>query len=185
METENAEIASIRLGGNKFVVLSKYEKTPYIHTREYETKSNGSLFPTKRGVALNESRLSEFLDRVDDISSIVRGEKIASPQLRVPTIDERHLGGGVMVTIKKEFKCVDFRRYFKPENSQTPVPTKSGIHVKFSEWNRLISIIKKYRKMEPEFKEPKACRYNEDHQNQIGALRCRECNPFNNDYLDY
>ena len=185
-DDDNGEIYSIRLGGSKFVVVSRYEGVAYIHIREYLKKLSGSIYPTKKGVALNESRLSAFLSFKDEVSQKIAKWSEDEDEEEEEEEWQKDLGGGNKITIKPQYKCIDFRRYFIPNDEDKEKPTRSGISVKFTEWERLLKIIKKVQNMVDEFKEPKHCTEGLDHQNQLGALRCRECTPYpTKELLDY
>ena len=88
-----------------------------------------------------------------------------------------HIGGGVYATIDKNFKKVDFRRFWKPTDEEQPIPTKSGISLTFEEFRLFVSLIPEIETVDA-FKNAKLCILSDDHQNQEGALRCFECNPF-------
>lgn len=162
--------------------MSKYEGVTYIHIREYEKKASGGRYPTKRGVALNESRLAAFLLCVDDITRLVeedgQGEQGSDHKNEHY---QKDLGGAIQVTVKKQFKCIDFRRFFKPE--QEIIPTKCGVIVKFSEWSRLVKIIKMYRNQVGAFENPSVCGDKMNHCRPIDAWQCKECNAY--EYLNY
>ena len=90
----------------------------------------------------------------------------------------RHVGGRYYVSISKDFKCVNIRRYFLPQNATKERPTRSGIAIRLNEWDTLLVKIRELHERLPELKDAKPCYASQEHANQLNYLNCTECNPF-------
>lgn len=89
-----------------------------------------------------------------------------------------HIGGGYYVSVTTGFLCVDFRKFFKPYNSAEVKPTRKGVALRLNEWIELRHLIDTIHATYPTLGTAVPCYLNDDHQNQLGALQCRECYPF-------
>ena len=156
-------------GDDTFVTVSDYKDNVYIHIRKYDTNEDGKLFPTKKGAALIPCRWNELLMSIDDI-------KKAVPAFRSESYS-KHLGGNWYVSVSKDIACVDIRRFWQPEEGQDVVPTRKGIGLRFTEFEELVKLLDEINSYVPELADVIPCLSREDHQNQLGALKCSECNP--------
>ena len=86
-----------------------------------------------------------------------------------------HLGGGVYVTADPKFPPVDIWHFWKPSDSDKPVPTRKGVALNKQKWKRLWDTIQIMRKFVPELNTC-VCYYS--HQNELESLSCKECYPF-------
>ena len=149
-----------------------------IHIREYD-EGNGQMYPTKKGVSFTKVRWSMFIRRIEDMERIVDLLKANQP------VDYyQHIGGRYYVTITKEYRCLNIRRYFMPPNAAKEIPTRSGIALKLTEWDSLLLKIRELQEHLPELKLAKPCYSSLDHSNQQGYLACIECNPFGLDQVE-
>ena len=165
------------LGDDKFMVVSEYDGEIYFHIRKYNVEGQ-TKYPTKTGAALTPIRWNQFLSSIDElensINSLNRGEKVQFDQ---------HLGGNWIVSVNSDFPCVNVRKYWQPPEQENTVPTKKGITLKFSEFRKLVSSLDVINSHAPELADVVPCIQREDHQNQLGALMCLECNP--NEYQNW
>jgi len=88
------------------------------------------------------------------------------------------IGGGYYVSITSGFYCVDIRKFFVPFGQTEIKPTRRGLAVRLREWSNWKKIIDTINSTYPSLGTALPCYLGDDHQNQIGALECRECNPF-------
>ena len=89
-----------------------------------------------------------------------------------------HLGAGFYVSVKSGFKCVDIRRFRRAKNEQL-LPTIDGLSLRLCEWNTLFSdVSKKMDANYPAMNDVVLCADQLDHCNQLGYLKCPECNPY-------
>lgn len=161
------------IGNDRFLTAGLYKDILNVHIRQYEMDDNSKLFPTRKGVAFNKSRWATFMRHLDDIDRSV--DLLKANQ---PVSYYQHIGGRYYVTISKDIKCVNIRRYFLPHNSKKERPTRSGIALRLSEWESLVPKIRELQDQLPELKNAKSCYTSDDHMNQMGYLSCIECNPF-------
>ena len=88
-----------------------------------------------------------------------------------------HLGGNRYVQVNSGFPVVDLREFWMPEGKDQVQPTRRGIALKFDEYDTLIKLRADIEKGIPELSETQPCYMDSDHMNQLGYLRCVECNP--------
>jgi len=88
------------------------------------------------------------------------------------------IGGGYYVSITTNFYCIDIRRFFLPYGETDVKPTRQGIALRLREWDVMKKIIDAVNDAYPTLGTTLPCYLGDDHQNQLGALNCRECNPF-------
>ena len=69
------------------------------------------------------------------------------------------------------------QRFYLPDNSSELFPTRKGITLTLSEWQILKEHCDVMSSKAPELRDAVRCINREDHQNQLGALDCAECNP--------
>ena len=150
-----------------------------IHIREYKDDGAGKIYPTRKGVSFTKTRWAWFIRHIDDMERSVDLLKAGQP------VDYyQHLGGRYYVTISKEYRCVNIRRYFMPPNGTKEVPTRSGIALRLDEWDSLLLKIRQLQECLPELKLAKPCYSSPDHANLQGYLACIECNPFGLDRIE-
>jgi len=157
----------VSLGNGRFVVVKIRENNVQLHVRQYDLGKNGELYPTKTGMFLTPGRFANLIHNTEEINEAVKkfGEKEAEFDIKI------HLGAGWYVTVKNNFKCVNFRRFFTPDDQIGEIPTKFGIALRLSEWNAFTSVFDEIIEKVPEFKNPAPCYCSE-------LLNCAECAPF-------
>ena len=98
-----------------------------IHVRTYDRRDDGTLFPTKKGIALNLEKWKKlqycFLESVDSAVGQYQDSK--------PVDLFIHLGGNYHVSVKGGYTLVNIRQWFVPEGQETLTPTKTGIALTF------------------------------------------------------
>lgn len=171
-ETEKDDLFKHDIGDNRYLTACVYDGNLMVHIRQY-AEENGKMYPTKKGASFTERRWASLLRRLDDADRSVDLLKANQP------VDYRqHLGGGYYLSVCKDFKCVDIRRYFLPNKWSVETPTRSGISLRVQEWRNLLIKIDELHKVLPELKNAKPCYVSEDHANREGYRSCSECNPF-------
>ena len=88
------------------------------------------------------------------------------------------IGGGYYVSITSGFYCIDIRKFFVPYGETDVKPTRQGIALRLREWGEMRKIIDTINNTYPSLATALPCYLSDDHQNQMGALQCRECYPF-------
>ena len=92
-----------------------------------------------------------------------------------------HLGGNIYCTITEGSACMDIRQYWKPQ--EEVIPTKKGLYLRPLEYIAVKELLTEIGRVLPELDGVVPCYMQSDHMNQLGALRCSECNP--NDYQNW
>jgi hypothetical protein len=87
---------------------------------------------------------------------------------------QRQIGGGFFFTVKNN--TIDLRE-FVYEDGET-IQTQYGVILTQSEWYCLKLVARLIKHEFPIVSEIGLCIDRSDHQNQLGWLQCRECNPF-------
>ena len=172
------QLCQIDIGNDFYVTGNTFKGQILIHVRKYDKRDNGTIFPTKKGIALNLEKWKKLqywcLEAIDSALEQYRDSK---------TVDFMvHLGGNYHVSVKTGFPLVNIRRWFTPENQQELTPTKTGVALTFLQWEKLKSAMPLIEELlNGELDKVSFC--EESHQNQEGALACSNCNP--NDFMNY
>ncbi|XP_061191755.1 uncharacterized protein LOC133199995 [Saccostrea echinata] len=156
---------------NLFLTASPYKEEIMIHIRHF-TDSHGRIFPTKKGVTFPLPRWLKFECLLDEIEDYLENHRNQQQQMKW------HIGGGVYVSLTPEFPTLDIRHFWKPDDSKEPIPTKKGVTLTRSKFDRLRSAVFELREVVPELNDAQLCMLDESHQNQLGVLICPECTPF-------
>ena len=85
---------------------------------------------------------------------------------------------GLITSITSGFFCMDIRKFFMPYDGSDVKPTHQGIALRLREWGEMRRIIDAINDAYPPLGTALQYYLAHDHQNQIGALQCRECYPF-------
>ena len=162
------------MGNERFVVVNVYNDVLKIHIRQYEVNpANGKSFPTRVGTCMTPTRFANFYSLLvpilDEVVKLRDGEDVDFM---------KHIGGGVYVTVKSGFECVNLRQYFLPPGNEKEVPTRQGIALRLPEWDRLLEHMDAIRMTSKEIEDAKQCFLSDDHMNIMGWINCRECNAF-------
>ncbi len=78
---------------------------------------------------------------------------------------------------------MNIRKFWLPEGEERAVATRKGIALRFDEFKVLVQSVNDINCHVPELADVVPCSMREDHQNQLGALSCSECNP--NDFRNW
>ena len=158
-------------------MVCKFKGTIYVHIRQYERKGDRE-YPTRIGTSMTPKRFALFramAPKVDEGKREVQGGS--------ELVDVReHIGGGVNVSINSEMKLINIRKHFIPIGTATPIPTRMGIALKFSEWEKLMEKLEEIKNLSPELVNAEPCYLGTDHSNVMGYLQCKECSPYGLDF---
>ncbi|CAG2237713.1 unnamed protein product [Mytilus edulis] len=164
---ENAR-CNIELNNNRFVQAKEWKDQIRIDVREWELK-DGKLIPTRKGISLSLNRWKLLTNSFDKLDQALAEQKDHSS----------HLGGNVYSSVQARANCVNIRQYWLPPNETEVVPTRKGITLRPGEYAKLKDVASVIGDFVPELNSIVPCPYSSDHQNQLGFLRCSECNPDN------
>ena len=175
---DQQQLCQIDIGNNCYVVCNTFKGQMLIHIRHYDRRDDGTLFPTKKGIALNLEKWKKlqycYLENIDSAVDQYRDSKSVDFII--------HLGGNYHVSLKSGFPLVNIRRWFVPGDQQELTPTKTGIALTFLQWEKLKSAMPLVEELlNGELGKVSFC--EESHQNQEGALTCSNCNP--NDFMNH
>ena len=92
-----------------------------------------------------------------------------------------HVGGGWFITVQTGYFIVNLRRYWLAPGALTETPTKTGICLRFDEWNELKKAAMFMYKDRVDLKNEEPCNVTFDHKNLLCFLDCKECSPFKED----
>ena len=90
------------------------------------------------------------------------------------------IGSGYYVSLSTKIYCIDIRRFFLPYGETDVKPAHQGIALRLCEWDGM-KIVYAINNAYPSLGTALPCYLADNHQNQIGALQCRECNPYTTD----
>jgi len=166
----------IDLGKSLCVVVFPSKSEPTIHLRRYGQNDDK---PTQDGIILTSGRWIELQLLITHIDTSVN----AYDDPDEDSSFSRHLGGNWYVSVTPGYRCVDIRRFWLPEGSEEVRATREGIALGFEQWRKLMDAFDTVVSFVPELRDVTSCMLKEDHQNQLGALRCVECNP--NDCMNW
>lgn len=164
------------LGNDRFAVVVKFMDEIGLHIRQYQKSESGRYFPTKIGTFLRPMRFANLDCNLSNISEAVNKLRDGLDDINL----KLHVGGGVYCTVKSGIFCVDIRKYFVPENSESgdAIPTKMGIALKFVEFEALLACVEDIKKLSSELRDTQPCYIQWDHSNLTAYLECKECSPF-------
>lgn len=166
IDTRNMSTFRGNLGNGRVVEVTEWKGEKRVDLREWQGDT-----PTKKGISLSLMRWKNWVDCIEYLDQAL-AEKQAY---------NSHLGGNAYCTVEEGSACVNIRQYWKPEEEL--VPTKKGLCLRPLEYQRLKELIPEIGRTLPELDAVVPCYLQSDHQNQIGALQCPECNP--NDYTNW
>ena len=161
----------INLLGDVYVVAKEFNKKMLIHIRHYDERGQKKI-PTKKGVTFNLSTWLLLERKKDDINNLFM-KSLSGEEIETYTV---HIGGGVHITVDPKFPTVDIRHFWKPLESDKPVPTRKGVALNRYKWSRLCDTIQVMREFVPELNTATVC--YDSHPNDLEAISCKECYPF-------
>ena len=164
------------LGDSLYVVIFPSRRESEVHLRYYTENDNK---PTKDGIVLTLGRFKELQTLAPFVDQFVKGYNDPNEDSSY----SRHLGGNWYVSVTHGYRCVNIRRFWKPEGEEDLRATRDGIALKFQQWEKLMGALDDVESYVPELRDAIPCMMRDDHMNQMGALRCSECNP--NDFLNW
>ncbi|KAK3085487.1 hypothetical protein FSP39_004116 [Pinctada imbricata] len=164
---------SVHLTNNRFVKVVEWKGDPRLDLREWHREGK-ILKATKKGISLNLTQIKALIDILEDgIEDNRRKNQEFS----------WHLGANVFVSVRKDNPCIDVRLNWRPPQGKEVVPTKVGLCLRPDEYECLKDNITDIKGHLPELITVVPCYMRDDHQNQIGMLKCRNCNP--DDYQNW
>jgi len=99
------------------------------------------IYPTKLGVHLTGTQFANlllFIKEINNDSREFRENKMKSFKYNI--------GDGLFVTASNGFPVIHIRRYYQSEEMPIALPTKSGIALRYGEWDNLMNLIENVQK---------------------------------------
>lgn len=171
------------LGNERYVVVCSKAKKILVDVRQFERSSaaDSLLYATRVGATFTPQRWAEFRMNIEEIDKHVELLKDFHKEFHFKV----HLGGSVYCTVDTGYQCVHIRSFFLSMNGSKMLPSKFGIALRIGEWNTLKALIDEISNVTPLLKEARPCYLDGRHDNQEGALSCRECYPHGDSELLY
>ena len=93
---------------------------------------------------------------------------------------QHHIGGGHYISVTSGYKCVDLRKFYKPDDANVGdiKPSRRGVALRFDEWATLCQLVETIHTTFPPLASAQPCYASDDHNNQMGYFTCGECHPF-------
>jgi hypothetical protein len=158
---------------NRYAYLSTFAECTALHFREFQVATDGSKFPTKKGIRMKAHQAKMFLHYYDDIREYC---------FRIRENKRYHLGGHLYVTVDHDFgTSVVFHHWYYDEELDQPIPTKKRISVSirnleiFNECLRKIVEAKLWKDLD-DIELPCIVQHAAS-QNQEDLANCRFCTP--------
>jgi Transcriptional Coactivator p15 (PC4) len=153
-----------RIGQNRIVSVTELEYDTCLTILESGSELKSATFSSSRW-----AQFTEVVNQVDEaVNSLISKQAV---HLNL------HIGGKWHISVTTGYACVDFRRYYY-NKTKGPCPTKTGIALRIPEWTALKELIPQLHLKHPTLAAAQPCLYQQDHQNQEGALSCAECHPY-------
>jgi len=86
-----------------------------------------------------------------------------------------HIAGGHYVSVTSGFRCVDFRKWFRPRDQKDPKPTRKGNALNLDQWVRMRKIVEAINNDHPVLAAALPCYMQDGH---LATFECRQCYPF-------
>jgi len=87
-----------------------------------------------------------------------------------------HVGGGYYISVTSGLQCVDLRRFYMMDGKL--ILTREGVALRLYEWADLCTLIPTITEGNSKLGTAVPCYMEQDHQDQLKTLNCKECNPF-------
>ena len=155
---------SYSIGFDRYLTVKDGNRIPVICIEE-NTSHKSAWFSYKRWA--NLVAMTDYID--SKLQQAVRGEEIR---------ERLHIGGLWYVSITQNFKCVDIREFYQHRLDDVR-PTRTGIALRISEWQRVKNLIEKIHGEHPNIAATECCIYDTSHRHLADALACTGCNPLN------
>jgi hypothetical protein len=166
------------LGQRCFAVAKSFKGKDYVDIRFFDKRENDTYVPTKKGITLTMDQWKRLVTYHID-SVLEKTEEYGDA-----TDVQIHLGSNTYVTLKGDYKCVNIRKWFMPEDEEELRPTRKGIALNFTIFSMLQEVVPTINAaLGDAYISTELCEHSDSHNNQMGMLRCKTCNP--NEYQDW
>ena len=169
----------LSLGGNKFLTYGLFNGEPRISIRLFQVRGK-MLYPSKTGISMSATRFSQFRYMTPLIT-----EGVIDMDAKRTVDLTSHLFNSWYVSIKTSHPCVNIRKFFYPQNSTEPIPTKTGVTLTIDQWKELLVQIDQLLALVPELTIVPRCVENHGEGNLLAVLECSECSHISSGFMPY
>jgi len=124
-------------------------------------------------------RWASFRQAIDEVNTAVNSITTGDTDVKL----QHHIGGAHYISVTSGFRCVDFRKFYRPYDAKKEDeirPGQKGVALRLEEWAELCKLVDTINTAYPSLADAQPCYYGDDHMNQVGWLECSECHPFLN-----
>ena len=137
---------------------------------QWWTDISGALKPTRRGVTMPLKRyviLRDSLEKLsNDLNAVCLGKNMNS---------KIHLGANMFASVQSPYRCVNLRQWFQDKNGVNR--PGNGVSLTVPMWDKFLLADAGLYTVLPRLNNTLRCMEEADHSNQLGFLKCSECNP--------
>jgi hypothetical protein len=130
----------------------------------------GALKPSRHGVTMPLKRYVMLHDSLEELSKslneVCQGKEI---YLKI------HLGSNMYASVQSPYRCVNLRQWCK--DAQGVLRPGNGVALNVRVWDKFLLVNADLHDRVTELKDTIPCICEDDHANQLGFLKCSECNP--------
>ena len=119
-------------------------------------------------------RWAQFRQSIEEIDGKVQALTLNQDEVKY----RNHIGGGFYVTVTSGYPCVDIRKFFLPPKETEVRATRKGVAILLHEWVEMKAVVNSINDKYVTLGTALPCYLQNDHNNQLSALQCCECNPF-------
>src|SRR6267154_3607189 len=130
----------LHLGNERFVTVQSFKGHLKVDIRQY-TKYGDKIYPTKLGTHLTETQFANlllFIKEIDNDLRQIRDNKVESFKYNI--------GSEMFVAASRGFPVIHIRFFYQNDEMPVALPTKSGIALRYAEWDTLVKLIESVQK---------------------------------------
>ena len=146
---KNTFIVEFKKVGNKKIVISSFikkkstnDKKIYLDIREWYTDKEKKDNPTNNGVSFSITELYNIADKFDLVEDHIRNDNDFSEEVKI-RFDEKIVISKYIIDQEKETFLISIRIWIVKEEENICAPTKKGLTLKITQFNKLNNYLKK------------------------------------------
>jgi hypothetical protein len=141
-----------------------------IDIRQWWITQSGALKPSRRGVTMPLKRYVMLRDSLKELSNSLKDVCLGrNVNLKI------HLGANMFASVQSPYRCVNLRQWFQDTNGVNR--PGNGVSLTVALWDKFLLADAGLYSILPELNNTLRCMEEADHGNQLGFLKCSECNP--------
>ena len=107
--------------------------------REYN-RYGDKIYPTKLGARMSPTQFMNLLSFIEEINKDYKEMR----ELKVEQF-KYNIGDGLYIAASNQYPAVHIRFYFQNETMPFPLPTKSGLALRYTEWESFVELLDKVK----------------------------------------